>query len=128
MTNTPEKLNSLDRWRTQIRRGYLELCVLALIHDRTRSYGFDMMETLAQRGLAVKEGTLYPLLARMESEGFLMATWETESRRGPPRKLYSVTETGRRALATMRTEFDELQQILQAFFDKEEVNHERCPT
>ena len=58
-----------ENWKTQIRKGYLELCLLRLIDREERIYGFDLIEKLSAASLEVKEGTLYPLLNRLNADG-----------------------------------------------------------
>lgn len=83
---------------TQLRRGALEYCVLALVADGER-YGFDIVRSLGSvDGMVTGEGTLYPLLARLKKDGRVSTTWR-ESAEGPPRKYYAITDEGRRALA-----------------------------
>src|SRR5205807_2145176 len=78
-------------WLAQARRGVIELCVLRLIADEPR-YGYQLATALAAAGkpLASNEGTLYPLLRRLQRDGYVDATWQ-ESRDGPPRKYYHLT-------------------------------------
>ncbi len=95
----------VDKWRSQSRKGFLDLCALSLLASRDESYGLDMMEALAQAGLEVSEGTLYPLLARMTREGSLSPSWTTPET-GHPRKYYRLSPTGQLVLAAMREEFD----------------------
>ncbi|OFZ20889.1 MAG: hypothetical protein A2X94_05115 [Bdellovibrionales bacterium GWB1_55_8] len=97
-----------ENWKTQIRKGYIELCVLLLIRAHTRIYGFDLIEKLSVSELAVKEGTLYPLLSRMTTDGLLSANWEMEAVKGHPRKFYSLTRAGNRALDEMVGEFERM--------------------
>lgn len=83
---------------SQLRRGALEHCVLALLADEER-YGFDIVRTLGSiDGLVTGEGTLYPLLARLKKDGYVTTRWR-ESDAGPPRKYYAITREGRFALA-----------------------------
>jgi PadR family transcriptional regulator PadR len=96
----------IDKWRSQSRKGFLDLCVLVLLERGGRSYGLDMMESLTASGLEVSEGTLYPLLARMTREGSLEASWTTPET-GHPRKYYSLSGRGAEALASMKAEFEE---------------------
>lgn len=103
-----------DNWKAQIRKGYLELCILLLIRGRGRLYGFDILEQLARQGLEVKEGTLYPLLNRMGTDGMLSAVWDTENVKGHPRKFYSLTPQGQSFLDEMSTEFERMVNIFQA--------------
>ncbi|MCM2322823.1 MAG: PadR family transcriptional regulator [Oligoflexia bacterium] len=102
-----------DNWKTQIRKGYLDLCILTLIRSRGRVYGFDLIEQLTRAGLPLKEGTIYPLLNRMTADGLLGATWDTENVKGHPRKFYALTREGSRALDEMSEEFDRMVRIHQ---------------
>lgn len=97
---------STENWKTQIRKGYLELCILLLIKRHKKLYGFDLLERLASVKLDVKEGTLYPLLNRMSADGLLNASWETENVKGHPRKFYALTKDGAKFLDEMDEEFD----------------------
>lgn len=82
---------------TQMRRGAIEYCVLALLRDHDR-YGFDLTRTLADAdGLVTSEGTVYPLLSRLRQDGLVETFWQ-ESPQGPPRRYYRLTKDGRLAL------------------------------
>ncbi len=98
----------IDNWKTQIRKGYLELCILLLTQKHGRLYGFDLLDKLATLGLSLKEGTLYPILNRMTSDGLLQSTWETEQLKGAPRKFYSLTNSGKQILGQMTEEFEQM--------------------
>lgn len=100
-----EEGDGLDKWRSQMRKGFLELCVLAAIRARGQSYGLDLMESLSGSGLALGEGTVYPLLTRLVREGLLEARWETPER-GHPRKYYRLTARGSASLEAMRLEYE----------------------
>jgi PadR family transcriptional regulator PadR len=83
---------------TQLRRGVLEYCVLALLRERPH-YGFDLVRRLGEAdGLLTSEGTIYPLLSRLRKDGLVTTTWQ-ESDSGPPRRYYDLTDAGRTALA-----------------------------
>jgi PadR family transcriptional regulator PadR len=97
--------SNAENWKTQIRKGYLELCILLLIKSEKRVYGFDLLEKLSLASLEVKEGTLYPLLNRMNNDGLLSSTWDIENLKGHPRKFYSLTKEGLRFLEDMNDEF-----------------------
>ena len=89
---------------TELRRGVLEYCVLAVIDDHER-YAFEIVRTLAAAGeLVTSEGTIYPLLARLRRDRLVATTWR-ESDAGPPRRYYLTTDAGRRALASFRREW-----------------------
>src|ERR687884_481545 len=86
-----------ERVSSQLRRGVLEYCVLALLRDRPH-YGFDLVRQLAAAdGLLTSEGTIYPLLSRLRKDGLVATTWQ-ESDAGPPRRYYALTDAGRTAL------------------------------
>ncbi len=89
-----------DNWVIQVRKGVLELCILRALEHQER-YGYELVKTLAAvPGLALTEGTLYPLLSRLRLAGMVSARLE-ESNEGPARKYYSLTKEGRRTLAIM---------------------------
>jgi PadR family transcriptional regulator PadR len=76
----------------------LDLCLLAVMDD-VPAYGYDMTKRLRERGLAmVGEGSIYPLLGRLERDG-LVETYRAASNGGPPRKYYSPSSSGRLALS-----------------------------
>jgi PadR family transcriptional regulator PadR len=90
----------LANWTTQMRKGLLELCVLATLKGR-RVYGYDIVKRLsAVGGLVMGEGTIYPILSRFKKEGLVETTLE-ESPEGPARKYYQLTGRGRLLLAKM---------------------------
>jgi PadR family transcriptional regulator PadR len=85
-------------WLTQLRRGSVEHCVLALLRNEER-YGFELARLLVDAGgLIASEGTIYPLLARLRRNGLVETTWR-ESTEGPPRRYYRLTEAGDLALS-----------------------------
>jgi len=88
-----------EQWVVQLRKGALELCMLALLASQER-YGYQIAQGLVElAGLVVSEGTIYPLLSRLQREGLVSSQWR-ESQAGPPRKYYSLTSTGRETLAS----------------------------
>ena len=89
---------------TQLRRGTIEYCVLAVLADDSE-YAFELVRRLsAVDGLVTSEGTIYPLLARLRRDGLVTTSWQ-ESESGPPRKYYRLTPAGRRALAGFTDEW-----------------------
>ncbi len=92
--------------RSQMRKGILEYCVLLLL-NRQRAYPSDIINGLSEADLIVVEGTLYTLLNRLRKEGKLSYEWE-ESPKGPPRKYYFITETGKETLKEMSEAWDEI--------------------
>jgi PadR family transcriptional regulator PadR len=90
--------------RTQLLRGVLDLCLLAVI-DEAPAYGYEMTKRLRSRGLStVGEGSIYPLLGRLERDG-LVETYRAASDGGPPRKYYRTSRRGHRALAAGMAEW-----------------------
>lgn len=83
-----------DQRRSQLLRGVLDLCLLALIGERPR-YGYEFVEALTESGLdLVSEGSIYPLLARMERAGLVDSYRAPSAAGGAPRKYYRLTEAG----------------------------------
>ena len=91
--------NSADNVRSQMRKGVLEYCILSIL-EKKEAYASSILEELKAANMIVVEGTLYPLLIRQKNQGLLSYRWE-ESPSGPPRKYYSLTEKGRKALELM---------------------------
>ena len=99
----------IENWKAQMRKGYLDLCLLLLVQNQKRVYGLEIIEFLKNRlDLPVKEGTLYPLLSRLTADGLLESIWETENDSGHPRKFYSLTPSGKEAILEMVKEFDKM--------------------
>jgi PadR family transcriptional regulator, regulatory protein PadR len=87
----------------QLRKGVLELCVMALL-AREDGYAYDIASRLAD-AIGMGEGTIYPLMRRMQTEG-LVKTYLEESSSGPPRKYYQLTKAGHAALAAQQAEWN----------------------
>ena len=114
------KLNSGEKRenrRAQMIKGVLELALLSVLKDRAQ-YGLEILHRLnAEVQLDVADGTIYPLLHRMEASGFVAAEWRIEGRNARPRKYYTLTENGTAELETlwenwtdMRIRIDALQE------------------
>ena len=99
---------SLEDWRSQIKRGTLEFCVLLMIAGG-ECYGYELISSLERRPvLAAKESTIYPLLRRLLKEGMLSSAWRESAEGLPPRKYYTITDKGRAYLAAMKAEWGSL--------------------
>ena len=83
---------NVENTKAQMRKGVLEYCILSLLSGEDL-YPGDIITRLKEAKMIVVEGTLYPLLTRLKDAGFLTYRWE-ESRSGPPRKYYQLTEKG----------------------------------
>jgi PadR family transcriptional regulator PadR len=88
-----DKSDSPEKWEAQLRKGCLEMAVLAVLRSG-RSYGLEILKALESRSnLVLSEGTIYPILNRLRLDGFVEAEW-VESESGHPRKYYSLTGKG----------------------------------
>ena len=101
-----ERTLNLENTKSQMRKGILEYCILTLI-SKGEVYASDIIDSLKQAKLIVVEGTLYPLLTRLKNAGLLSYAWK-ESEQGPPRKYYSLTETGKLFIDELSSTWDEL--------------------
>ncbi|MBT8189244.1 MAG: PadR family transcriptional regulator [Saprospiraceae bacterium] len=83
----------LENTKAQMKKGLLELCVLSIISEK-EMYPSDIINQLKKSKMIVVEGTLYPLLNRLMKADLLSYSWK-ESKSGPPRKYYQITDTGK---------------------------------
>lgn len=89
-----------DNWERQVRKGWLELAILASLWS-DRLYGLDILRRLeADSDLVLAEGTIYPILNRLKRDGWIESKW-VESEAGHPRKYYWLTAAGRRRTVAM---------------------------
>lgn len=86
--------DALGKLEMELRRGVVVLATLSQL--RAPRYGYELRQTLAERGMPIEEGTLYPLLRRLETQGLLKSEWRIEQ--GPPRRYYSLNADGRKLL------------------------------
>lgn len=96
----------VENTQTQMRKGILEYCILAII-SRGEIYASDIIAELKKAQLLVVEGTLYPLLTRLKNNGLLAYNW-VESTSGPPRKYYTLTTAGADVLSHLHKTWQEL--------------------
>lgn len=97
---------NIENTQAQMRKGILEYCILLIIAGED-SYVQDIINKLKTSKMLVVEGTIYPLMTRLKNMGLLSYRWE-ESTQGPPRKYYSITETGKIFLQELETSWNEL--------------------
>ena len=90
----------LENTRAQMRKGVLELCVMSIIAKK-EAYPSDIITKLKEAELIVVEGTLYPLLTRLKNASLLNYNWK-ESKSGPPRKYYHLTDDGTEFLKSLK--------------------------
>lgn len=96
--------NQLPKLEMELRRGAVVLAVLS--HLRQTQYGYSLRQALAKDGMPIEEGTLYPLLRRLESQGVLRSEWRIEE--GPPRRYYQLNEDGEKLLREMKVSWNGL--------------------
>ena len=93
----------VETWKSQLKKGAAELAVLALLDGGARS-GIGLLDALQMRPeLGLSDGSIYPLLNRLEREGRVAGRWETPAGGGRGQKHYALTADGRTALKSMRT-------------------------
>ncbi len=109
---------NIENTQSQMRRGILEFCILSVIR-RGEAYPSDIVEEMKASKLLVLEGTLYPLLTRLKNAGMLTYRW-VESNSGPPRKYFSLTETGIKFYKELEDTWNELAFAVNALKNKEE--------
>ncbi len=98
---------------TQLRKGILELALLSALY-RTTHYGYSLVKELTSSGaIELKEGTIYPILARLAKDGLVQTQW-VESSQGPPRKYYTLTHAGRAMCEALSAEFGRLVRLVGA--------------
>lgn len=102
-----------ENLRLELRRGCLVLAVLAQL--KAEHYGYSLRKSMAGHGIVIDEGTLYPLLRRLESQGLLVSEWREEDKRN--KRFYRLSAEGRTTLDALVTEWrgltGSLQQILE---------------
>lgn len=87
----PTNSSSDDKLEHELRRGAIVLAALSQLG--TWQYGYSLRQSLAERGMEIEEGTLYPLLRRLEGQNLLVSEWRIED--GPPRRYYKLSPAGR---------------------------------
>ena len=111
--------DTYENLRLELRRGCLVLAVMAALEHE--QYGYTLRKALAERGLAVDEGTLYPLLRRLESQGLLASQWREEDKRN--KRFYRLSPEGKRILADLFGEWDGIEGAIRRI-RKREMNRD----
>lgn len=99
-----------EQLATQLRKGFLAYCVLKVCSHRPM-YTSDIIAELRSAEMVVVEGTIYPLLSRLQKDGLLAHEWQ-ESEQGPPRKYYKATGVGAEVIASASSKINELNKTL----------------
>ncbi len=95
---------AVDNVIQELRRGVIVLAVLSRLQDE--QYGYSILKDLADQGLEVDQGTLYPLLRRLEGQGLLESKWRLEEAR--PRRYYVISAEGRKVLPVLKKEWERM--------------------
>jgi DNA-binding PadR family transcriptional regulator len=99
----------------ELRKGVLVLAVLSRL--RSAEYGYSLRQALAAHGMPIEEGTLYPLLRRLEGQGLLVSEWRIED--GPPRRYYRLSPSGERALRALTDGWRDLVNVMNGLLAEE---------
>ena len=108
--------NPVDSLVSELRRGTLVLTVLSQLGEK--QYGYSLRQLLLEQGLDIDQGTLYPLLRRLESQGLLQSEWSLETSR--PRRYYMLNEVGQETLEMLKKEWYALTDVVERVLGKEE--------
>ena len=115
MTNgkQPKPPDVFENLRLELRRGCLSLAVLTTL--RTEQYGYTLRKALAEHGMAIDEGTLYPLLRRLETQGLLISEWREEDKRN--KRFYVLSVEGKVILQQLLAEWKSIDASLNAIVE-----------
>jgi DNA-binding PadR family transcriptional regulator len=108
-----DKSEIVSGFLLELRRGTLVLCVLAMLNEPT--YGYALINRLADTGVSIAGNTLYPLLRRLEEQGLLESTWDTQGAK--PRKYYSATALGSEVLVDLKKHWDLISESMNSLLE-----------
>ncbi len=108
MTHSSDSPSLFENLRLELRRGSLVLAVLAAL--RKEQYGYTLRKALADLGMTIDEGTLYPLLRRLESQGLLLSEWREEEKRN--KRFYKLSPAGGQVLGQLLAEWKSIDSSL----------------
>ncbi len=106
------KSEALENVLLELRRGVIVLAVLSQLQDE--QYGYSLMKRLSDKGLEIDQGTLYPLLRRLEAQGLLQSNWRVEAER--PRRYYVTSAEGLRAMRQLKEEWAGIVSMMKKMF------------
>ena len=106
-----------DKLVQELRRGIIVLAVLSKL--RQEHYGYSLRQVLAEDGIEINEGTLYPLLRRLEKQGLLQSRWNTDN--GRPRRYYAISPQGKEMFLELKAEWKFLGQVMNNVLTPNEV-------
>ena len=103
-----ENVQSLENLILEMRRGVIVLAVLSQCNQE--QYGYSLMKSLSEKGLEIDQGTLYPLLRRLETQGLLSSSWRLEDAR--PRRYYMISQEGLEILPKLVEEWESMVRMM----------------
>lgn len=103
-----ENIEAYDNLILEMRRGVIVLAVLSQCAEE--QYGYSLMKSLSEKGLEIDQGTLYPLLRRLESQGLLSSAWRLEDAR--PRRYYVISPEGKGILPRLTSEWESMVKMM----------------
>ena len=109
MVNNEQQIDNFEKISQELRRGVLILATLSQLKDE--KYGYDLISHLAKQGLEIDQGTLYPLLRRLEAQGLLDSSWNVDGSR--PRRYYALNTTGKALLSELTNEWRGLTEVME---------------
>ena len=104
-----------EKLTQELRRGILVLATLSQLNSAM--YGYALIEELSKQGLEIDQGTLYPLLRRLEDQGLLESKWNVEGSR--PRRYYKLSPTGAKLLQVLRNDWQELVKVMEGLLNQD---------
>jgi DNA-binding PadR family transcriptional regulator len=102
-----------DKLTLELRRGAIVLAALSQLAEP--QYGYSLIQRLSERGMEIDQGTLYPLLRRLEDQGLLNSEWKLEGSR--PRRYYVISEAGTQVLERLAAEWRSLNHVMNELLD-----------
>jgi PadR family transcriptional regulator, regulatory protein PadR len=108
MMNDKDLKTIYDKLNQELRRGILVLAILSQLQEA--KYGYDLISHLGELGLEIEQGTLYPLLRRLEGQDLLVSEWVIEGSR--PRRYYKISPSGQKVLTKMIVDWREIAAVV----------------
>jgi PadR family transcriptional regulator, regulatory protein PadR len=109
-----DNTQNIDNLILEMRRGVIVLAVLSQCGEE--QYGYSLMKSLSEKGLEIDQGTLYPLLRRLETQGLLSSSWRLEDAR--PRRYYMISTEGQEILPRLINEWETMVKMMNRILNK----------
>ncbi len=113
-----DNIVNIDNLLLEMRRGVIVLAVLSQCGEE--QYGYSLMKGLSEKGLDIDQGTLYPLLRRLETQGLLSSNWRLEDAR--PRRYYVISPDGQKLLPRLVEEWESMVHMMDCMLDTNKEN------